>query len=77
MDYMLNYTSLTDRYIFMSFAVETSGVIGANSLHFLRRLGCMASQQSNNPQETEQLFQRISIAVLRGNCHAIRAAGHV
>ena len=69
------YSSLTDRYIFTPFAVETSGVIGPLSLDFIKDIGRKAAQERREPRESEWLLQRISLAVVRGNAHSILSAG--
>merc|ERR1712121_201775 len=69
------YSSLTDRYIFSPFAVETSGVIGPLSLDFIKNIGRKAAQERREPRESEWILQRISLAVVRGNAHPILSAG--
>lgn len=69
------YDSLSDRFIFSPFAVETSGVIGPLSLQFIKDIGRMAARERREPRECEWLLQRISLAVVRGNAHSILSAG--
>ena len=61
------YSGLTTRYIFTPIAVETSGVIGPRTLTFLRELGQAITRRSGDPRETLWLFQRVSLAIVRGN----------
>ena len=69
------YDSLSDRFIFHPFAVETSGVIGPSSLNFIRDIGRLAARERHEPRECEWLLQRISLAIVRGNAHSILSAG--
>ena len=69
------YQSLTDRYIFQPVAVETMGVLGASTLTFLRQLGRRITAQTGEKRESTWLFERISLAVVRGNAAAVRSTG--
>ena len=72
---MVKYASLTDRFLFVPVAVETSGVLGPLSLCFLKDIGHLAANARHEPRELEWLLQRVSLAVVRGNAHAILSAG--
>ena len=69
------YASFEPRFLFCPVAVETSGVLGPRTFTFLQDLGRLASRQRSEPRETEWLFERISLAIIRGNAHAILSAG--
>ena len=69
------YSSLLDRYHFVPFAVETSGVIGPMASALLKKIGSLISVKTGNSSEGTLLYQRISIAIIRGNAAAITAAG--
>ena len=69
------YSSLSDRFHFVPIAVETSGVLGPQSLRFLKDVGRMAARERHEPRECEWLLQRISLAVVRGNAHSILSSG--
>lgn len=70
------YTArITSRYIFTPVAVETAGVIGSRSLHFLQDLASRIAVACDEPREGEYLFQRISLAVIRGNAFSVLSAG--
>ena len=69
------YDSLSDRFIFHPFAVETSCVIGTSSLNFIRDIGRLAARERHEPRECKWLLQRISLAIVRGNAHSILSAG--
>ena len=65
------YQALADRYIFQPVAVETTGVLGASTLTFLRQLGKRITSQTGEKRETAWLLERISLAVVRGNSAAV------
>ena len=69
------YSSLVDRYLFEPVALETTGVVGASTAAFLSGLGKRISAQSGDRRETSWLFERLSLAVVRGNCASILATG--
>ena len=69
------YSGLTDRFHFVPVSIETSGVLGPLSLRFLKELGHKAALVRHEPRELEWLFQRISLAVVRGNDLSILSAG--
>ena len=69
------YSGLTNRHLFEPLAVETSGVIGPSSTRFLNELGHKIRRVTGEHQETEWLYQRVSIAVARGNAAALLASG--
>ena len=71
------YRALSHRYIFEPVAVESSGVLGSTTLPFLRGLGRRISSRTGESRETSWLFQRISIAVVRGNAASIMATGRM
>ena len=68
------YSSLTETFCFFPVAVETAGVLGPSTLRFLKKLGSLAMMKSENKKETSLLFQRISVAIVRGNALAISAS---
>ena len=69
------YMGLTDRYLFEPVAVETSGVIGPSTRSFLLRLGKRIEERTGNRRERSWLFERISLAVIRGNSASVSATG--
>ena len=71
------YASLVDRYQFEPVALETTGVVGTSTKAFLQRLGKRISAQSGDRRETSWLFERLSLAVVRGNSASILATGCV
>ena len=71
------YASLVDRYQFEPVAIETTGVVGISTKAFLQRLGKRMTAQSGDRRETTWLFERLSLAVVRGNSASILATGCV
>ena len=71
------YASLVDRYQFEPVAIETTGVVGVSTKAFLQRLGKRMTAQSGDRRETSWLFERLSLAVVRGNSASILATGCV
>jgi len=55
----------------MPIAVETSGVWDTEGLNFIRKLGSKIADITKNPKSISYFFQRISIAVQRGNVASI------
>ena len=52
-------------------AVETGGVIGPQSIDFLRELSRKVEQVTGEPNSLGYLLQHISIAIQRGNAASI------
>ena len=55
-------------HYFTPIAFESLGAIGRRSLTFLKDLGRQIVSESGDPKATVYLFQRLSVAVQRGNC---------
>ena len=68
-----HYTKLSERYIFVPVAVETSGVFGPVTAKFIRELGLLITARTGERREGEWLRQRLSIALMRGNAAAVLA----
>ena len=69
------YAQLSERYWFEPLAVETTGVLGPSSQKFVTELGNRVRACTGESRETQWLFQRISLAVARGNAAAVLASG--
>ena len=69
------YASLADRYIFEPVAMENTGVVGSSTAKFLEVLGKRVTAQTGDRRETIWLFERLSLAVVRGNTASILATG--
>ena len=65
------YAHLAPAYLFQPVAIETSGAIGSRSRAFLRELGRRVGAQTGEARSTSYLFQRLSVAIQRGNAAAI------
>ena len=71
------YRTLSDRFHFVPLAVETSGIIGPRGTSLLHRIGGLLAGQKDDQRESMWLFQRIALAIVRGNGFSIiTAAGH-
>ena len=70
----LKYRELSERFRFEPLAVETTGVLGPSSLKFVSELGNRIRQYTGERRETQWLFQRISLAVARGNAASVLAS---
>ena len=68
------YSHLQSTHTFVPVAVETTGAFGTESLQFLKHLGSRLCSQSGNPSAFQQLIQRLSVAVQRGNAMAVRGS---
>ena len=69
------YASLVDRYIFEPVAMETTGVVDSSTAEFLEMLGKRITARAGDRRETIWLFERLSMAVVRGNAASILATG--
>jgi hypothetical protein len=61
------YAELPNQYLFCPFAVETLGSFGEEALELVRELGDRLCATTGDPRKTAWLFQRISVAIQRGN----------
>ena len=61
------YNFLRDTYIFIPLACETTGVWCTEGAEFLNELGRRTSVITGDKHETAYLFQRLSVAIQRGN----------
>ena len=67
------YESLAVSKIFIPLAFETYGPICSEGITFLEELGRRIASISDDPRETSFLFQRLSVAVQRGNAMSVLA----
>jgi hypothetical protein len=67
------YHGISNNYTFCPIAVETLGPFGDEAMTFLKELGKRLIESTGEPRSTSFLFQRISIAVQRGNAASILA----
>ena len=65
------YSDLSQRYRFEPLAFETSGVCGPSTKAFIRELGARITSITGDRRETAWLWQRLGLAVVRGNAASI------
>ena len=65
------YAHLGPSHSFTPVAVETSGVVGPQSLAFLKDLGRRMRQVTGKERSLSYLLQRVSVAVQRGNTTSV------
>ena len=65
------YAHLAPTYLFQPVAIETSGAISSRSRAFLRELGRRVGAQTGEARSTTYFFQRLSVAIQRGNAAAV------
>merc|ERR1712079_125274 len=68
------YRELEADYIVQPVAMETLGSWGESSRKFIEELGARITLVSGDKKETSQLFQKISMAVQKGNVISIRGS---
>jgi len=68
---ILKYTNLGNTYHFVPVAVETLGAWNAEGRLFINDLGRRMSAVTGDARESNFLFQRISVAVQRGNAASV------
>ena len=68
-----HYQELSRDFFFTPVASETLGSWGESSLVFLKDLGSRVAGVTGDKRETSWLFQRLSIAIQRGNAISISA----
>ena len=67
------YAHLATSHACVPIAVETGGSWNAQAIEFVQDLGRRISEVTNEPLETQFLFQRLSMAVQRGNSIAYKS----
>ena len=65
------YAELGGRFIFQPVAVDTSGAMEKSTIQFFKDFGCRLAVRFQNQREGDFLFQRVSLAILRGNAFSI------
>ena len=65
------YLSLAPLYNFKPIAVETLGALGECATDFFQNLGQRISVATGEPRSSQFLFQRLSVAVQRGNAACV------
>ena len=67
------YEGLTSTHIFVPVAFETLGPVCSEGASLIASIGSRLTSKSGDPRETQFLFQRLSIAIQRGNAASVRA----
>ena len=65
------YRTLSSNYHFVPFAVETLGVFGVQAKKLVHDIGQLIQRVTDDRRSTSFLFQRLSIAIQRGNASSI------
>ena len=65
------YSGLDSKLTFVAVAVETLGPWSDEGLKFVEELGRRTSVKTGDPRETTFLFQRIGVAIQRGNAASV------
>jgi hypothetical protein len=63
----VKYSSISKTHTFVAVALETGGAWSSEGLQFISELGSRITAATQDPLETSFLFQRISVALQRGN----------
>src|SRR5688572_11019439 len=67
----VKYSTFTNSHAFVAVALETGGAWSEEGLQFILELGRRTNDITHDPQQTAYLFQRISVALQRGNAICI------
>ena len=65
------YSHLQQDYIFAPVGAETLGAWGPEAFQLVKELGRRISQATGEPRSCQYLFQRLSIAIQRGNASSV------
>ena len=68
---MTKYSNIPNSYLFIPVAIETLGSYCSDGLIFLQELGRRISRVTGDKRETTYLFQRLSVAIQRGNAASV------
>ena len=61
------YTDIANTHMFIQVAIETGGPWNVEAIELIQEIGRRITLVNGEPRETEYLFQRISIAIQKGN----------
>ena len=61
------YIDITSTHIFYPIAIETAGSWDVQALAVIEEIGRRVTEAKEDPKETMYLFQRLSMAIQRGN----------
>jgi len=68
---MTKYSNIPNSYLFIPVAIETLGSYCSDGLHFIQELGRRICRVTGDKRETTYLFQRLSVAIQRGNAASV------
>jgi hypothetical protein len=71
----LKYRSLPSGHLFVPIAIETLGPVGKSAYALIKEIGRRVSSATGDIKATAHLFQRMSVAIQRGNAACILGAG--
>ena len=63
----IKYQDLNATHIFYPIAIETAGSWDDQAVKLVEEIGRRSAQETDDPKETLYLFQRILVAIQRGN----------
>ena len=66
----LKYQDLNATHIFYHISIETAGSWDDQAVELIEEIGRRSAQETDDPKDTTYLFQRISVAIQRGNALA-------
>ena len=61
------YTDIANTHMFIPVAIETGGPWNVEAIELIQKIGRRITLSNGESRETEYLFQRISIAIQKGN----------
>ena len=70
----IKYASLSPSHLFVPVALETHGPVCKAALDLFADLGRRIAERTGDPREGAFLFQRVSIAIQRGNAAALHGS---
>ena len=68
---MDKYSNLSEFYHFVPVGVETYGAYGPQGIKLVKQIGKKIQDATGEKLSTFYLFQRISIAIQKGNAHCV------
>ena len=71
---ILKYQALAESHVFVPIVIETMGAHNDDGLQLLNSLGGKLIAKTGDPRQRMFLFQRISMAVQRGNAACFTAS---
>jgi hypothetical protein len=70
----VKYSALASSHCFVPVAIETLGSWGSEGLILIQEIGRRTTLLTGEPRETEYLFQRLAIAIAKGNATSCRGS---